>query len=97
MKQEKYKVDQNKLREYFPLDVVTKGLLEIYQELLGLIFTELPDAPTWHPEVQTFEVRNDAKGQELVGYFYLDMYALPCVSISVAYFFKLCSFGLFLC
>ena len=67
-------MDQTKLREYFPLHVVTKGLLEIYQELLGLVFTEVPEAQTWHPDVQTFEVRDAAPGKELLGYFYLDMF-----------------------
>ncbi|XP_023244765.1 thimet oligopeptidase-like [Centruroides sculpturatus] len=48
----KYSVDQNKLREYFPLPTVTKGLLNIYQELLGLEFAEIKNPVAWHPDVQ---------------------------------------------
>lgn len=47
-----YAVDQEKLKEYFPMKKVTQGLLEIYQELLGLIFVEIQGVETWHPDVQ---------------------------------------------
>ena len=42
---------------YFPLEVVTEGLLEIYQTLLGLKFAEVQNAERWHPDVLMYDVR----------------------------------------
>jgi len=72
----KYKIDDQLIRKYFPLEVVTKGLLEIYQRVLGWQFTELKDRPAhavWHEDVRLFHVRGASSGQE-VGYFFLDLH-----------------------
>ncbi|XP_066989642.1 thimet oligopeptidase-like isoform X2 [Macrobrachium rosenbergii] len=68
-----YAVDQNEVRQYFPLEKVTSGLLGIYQTLLSLKFTQEPDADTWHDDVKLYRV-NDAKTDEKMGYFFLDLY-----------------------
>ena len=47
-----YSVDQEILKEYFPIGKVTEGLMDIYQELLGLKFTECQDPETWHKDVK---------------------------------------------
>lgn len=68
-----YAVDQNLLKEYFPLDVVTDGLLQIYQQLLGLRFSRMDDAPVWHPDVSSYAVHDRSTGEAL-GMFYLDLH-----------------------
>ncbi|XP_064605583.1 thimet oligopeptidase-like [Liolophura sinensis] len=71
--EKKYAVDHDKLKEYFPMDVVTKGLLEIYQELLSLKFEEVPAADVWQQDVKMYSVCEQDTGS-LLGYFYLDLY-----------------------
>ena len=50
---EEYGVDTETVRQYFPLDHVVHTTLEIYQELLGLRFMEIPRGAfeSWHDEV----------------------------------------------
>lgn len=45
----------------------------VYQHVLNLRFVEAQMPPVWHPDVRMFEVR-DRTSNDMVGYFYLDLY-----------------------
>ena len=53
-----YSVDQQVLKEYFPIGKVTEGLMEIYQELLGLKFTECDYPEKWCRDVKLVRAKN---------------------------------------
>ncbi|KAJ3390998.1 hypothetical protein HDU84_006670 [Entophlyctis sp. JEL0112] len=73
IEKEKYNVDHEELKRYFPLHVVTRGLFEIYQRLLSLKFVKVEHAVVWHPDVNMYAVHN-AEDDSLVGYFYMDLH-----------------------
>lgn len=52
-----YQLNEELIQEYFPLDKVTEGLLDIYQQTLSLKFKEVPkeQVRSWHEEVREFE------------------------------------------
>ena len=53
-----YAVDQEKLKEYFPMEVVTSGLMDIYQRILGLKFTKLVNPEVWADDVEVYQVNS---------------------------------------
>ena len=74
LKQERYAFSENELKQYFPLPQVLEGLFGVIQTLFG-VKIEKTNLPSWHADVQSFEVKN-ATGNT-VAYFYLDPYARP--------------------
>jgi len=73
VEEKQYAVESEKLKEYFPMEVVTAGMMDIYQKILGLKFTRLEGGAVWHEDVEMWQVEDAASG-EVIGYFYLDLY-----------------------
>ncbi|MDV3308260.1 MAG: Zn-dependent oligopeptidase [Cyclobacteriaceae bacterium] len=72
--EEKYQVDDNVIKEYFPLDNVLAGLFQITQSLFNVRYVELENPSVWHPDVRAFEVFD---GEKKIGRFYLDLFPRP--------------------
>jgi len=71
LKQKRYSVDSEKVREYFPIEVVKKGTFTIYEKLLSIKFEKLSDYPLWHKDVELYAVKDKRK---IISYFALDLY-----------------------
>ncbi len=73
LKKEKYDVDAEQLRVYFPYQRVLEGMFNIYQRIFGLIFERIEPPQKWIGDLQLYAVL-DAKTREPLGLFYLDMF-----------------------
>jgi thimet oligopeptidase len=69
----KYAVDENVVRQYFPVDHVISGVFSIYQKLLGVTFTQIPSPDVWAPDVREYSIADTATGKA-IGWFYLDLF-----------------------
>ena len=69
-----YQVDNEKIREYLPMDECLAGMFELYQELLGVEFKKIENASVWHEDVDAYEVYENGN---LKGRFYLDLFPRP--------------------
>lgn len=88
MLEKEFSLDQEAIAEYFPLETTIRGMLEIFEQLFGLVFVQVTgedrdkisetgkgDDIVWHPDVQVFSVWDDeGEGSAFVGYLYLDLH-----------------------
>lgn len=73
LKKEKYTVNEEELKVYFPYQHALDGMFKIYQRIFGLKFQRL-DAPyRWVADLQLYAVSDSSTGEPL-GLFYLDMF-----------------------
>jgi thimet oligopeptidase len=73
LKKEKYTVNEEELKVYFPYQHALEGMFNIYQRIFGLKFQRL-DAPyKWVADLQLYAVSDSTTGEPL-GLFYLDMF-----------------------
>jgi thimet oligopeptidase len=71
VRREKFDVDSQESREYFDAAKVTQGLLDVTGRLLGLTYTAIPGAPTWHESVSVYDV---AVAGKRIGRIHLDLH-----------------------
>ena len=70
---QKYAVDKEALRAFFPFQKVLDGMFNIYQSIFGLKFEKIAASYKWIDDLQLFMVTDSATGEPL-GMFYLDMF-----------------------
>ena len=74
LRAKRYSFSDQELKQYFPEPRVLPGMFQLVEALYGLTI-EPAEAPTWHPDVRFFSIRDRAGS--LVGQFYVDLYARP--------------------
>lgn len=71
LREQRYAFSEQEVKQYFPEPTVRAGLFRLVQTLFAVEIK--PDtAKTWHQDVQFFRIEKDG---QLVGQFYLDLYA----------------------
>jgi thimet oligopeptidase len=73
LKKQKYNVDTEALRNFFPFQKVLEGMFNIYQSIFGLKFEKIAAPYKWIDDLQLYIVTDAATGEPL-GMFYLDMF-----------------------
>ncbi|NUU19139.1 Zn-dependent oligopeptidase [Cellulomonas humilata] len=73
IKNEQYDVDFREVREYFRYEAVKPGVLDVVSRLFGIVL-ERVDVPTWHEDVEVYDVTDAGRA---IGRVYLDMHPRP--------------------
>lgn len=72
LRKEKFDIDDEDLRPYFPLDNVLNGLFTLVKKIFALTITKQTGVELWHDSVEYYDI-NDEDGVYL-GSFYVDLF-----------------------
>lgn len=72
IREQKYSLSEEETKPYFKMENVREGVFEAAKRLYGLTFKKLDNIPTYHPEVEAYEVL-DSDGSHLA-VFYTDYF-----------------------
>ena len=64
LRKEKYNLSEEDTKPYFKLENVREGAFAVANKLYGITLNKLEGIPTYHPDVEVFEVK-DADGSQL--------------------------------
>ena len=73
VRRERYAVDQEAFRAYFPPEQSLQFALRLIERLMGVRYQRIEAAAAWHPEVQTYAVSDAASGR-LLATLWVDLY-----------------------
>ncbi|MBD8870229.1 Zn-dependent oligopeptidase [Nocardioides sp. MJB4] len=71
VRRERFSLDAQEVRSYFDFGKVRQGLLDVTGRLFGLTWERVVGAPTWHPDVATYDVAADGTP---LGRIHLDLH-----------------------
>lgn len=71
-----YGIDQEKIREYFPLNSTIEGLIGIFEKFFDLKMQNVAIKDLWHEDVQLLQVTSK-DGKKNYGYVLLDLFPRP--------------------
>ena len=72
LREELYQFDPDKLRPYFPLPAVKKGVFGLATKLYGLTFEPAADIPAYHDDVETYRVFDEE--HRFLAVLYMDFF-----------------------
>ncbi|MBO7489690.1 MAG: M3 family metallopeptidase [Bacteroidales bacterium] len=71
LRAERYSLDEEEIRPYFPLERVRQGAFDVANKLYGITFRENDDLPKYHPEAISYEVLD---GDNVIAILYMDFF-----------------------
>jgi peptidyl-dipeptidase Dcp len=73
LQQQRFNLDSEELRPYFPIQKVLSGTFDHFSKLFGVKFVANPKIVTWHPDVTAYDVVN-SRDDAFVGVLYADFF-----------------------